>query len=148
MNHYGYLTIDERENARVLIAQGFSLRAAALKLKRSASTLSREFKRNAYKSGDYTANHAQKLYQKRRHKCCKTPILTNEELCEHVLERLKWDWSAEQIAGRARLDNSSFSISYATIYRAVDSGILPKQTKKLMRFKWKYKGSTPIIVTD
>ena len=74
MNHYRHLTIDERENARVLIAQGFSLRAAALKLKRSASTLSREFKRSAYKSGDYTASHAQKLYQKKRHKCGKTPL--------------------------------------------------------------------------
>jgi len=139
MNHYIHLTINEREDARVFLAQGFSLRAAALKLKRSASTLSRELKRNAYKSGDYTANHAQKLYQRRRHNCGKAPMLTNKDAREHVLERLEWGWSAEQIAGRAKLENESFSISYATIYRAVDSGVLPKQTKKLMRFKWKYK---------
>jgi len=66
-------------------------------------------------------------------------ILINEELREYVLERLKWGWSAEQIAGRARLDNASFSISYAAFCWTKDSGVLPKQTKKLMRFKWKYK---------
>ncbi len=34
MNHYRHLTIDERENARSLLEQSFSLRAITLKLNR------------------------------------------------------------------------------------------------------------------
>ena len=139
MNHYKHLTIDERENARILLAQGFSLRETALKLKRSPSTLSREFKRNAYKNGNYTAHHAQKVSRKRKRNCGITPILENEQIRKYVLEHLVLGWSAEQISERAKLDNMPFYISYATIYRAVDNGVLPKQTKKLMRFKRKYK---------
>jgi len=139
MNHYRHLTIDERENARIFLAQGLSLRAAAIKLKRSPSTLSRELKRNSYKNGNYTANHAQKLCNKRKRNCGITPKLADNKTHEYVMERLSWGWSAEQIAERAKLENQSFTISYATIYRAVDSGILPSGTKKLMRFKWKYK---------
>lgn len=48
-------------------------------------------------------------------------------------------WSPEQIAGRAKRDNEPFSISFPTIYRAIDTGILPPQLKKIMRFKWKHK---------
>ncbi len=48
-------------------------------------------------------------------------------------------WSPEQIAGRAKHDNEPFSISFTTIYRAIDNGILPPQLKKIMRFKWKHK---------
>ncbi len=62
MNHYKHLTIDERENARVLLEQSFSLRAIARKLNRSPSSISREIKRNCLKNGKYTAHHAQKLY--------------------------------------------------------------------------------------
>lgn len=139
MNHYKHLTIDERENARVLFAQGCSIRACAMKLNRSPSTLSRELKRNAYKNGEYTANHAQKLYSRRKRNCGITPILRNQKVREYVLERLAAGWSAEQIAARAKLKNQQFCILYTTIYRVVDSGVLPKKTKKLMRFKWKFK---------
>ena len=48
-------------------------------------------------------------------------------------------WSPEQIAGRAKRDKESFSISFPTIYRAIDTGILQPQLKKIMRFKWKHK---------
>ena len=58
---------------------------------------------------------------------------------EYVLEKLDLRWSPEQIAGRAKLDKKPFSVFYATIHRAVDSGILPKSTKKIMRFTWKHK---------
>ena len=47
--------------------------------------------------------------------------------------------SPEQIAGRAKRDKEPFSISFPTIYRAIDTGILPPQLKRIMRFKWKHK---------
>lgn len=40
-------------------------------------------------------------------------------------------WTPEQIVGRAKLEKQPFGFSYPTIYRAIDSGILPKQLKKL-----------------
>ena len=60
-----------------------------------------------------------------------------------MLAKLILRWTPEQISGRAKLDKEPFSISYPTIYRAIDSGVLPRQLKKIMRFKWKYKKHKP-----
>jgi IS30 family transposase len=139
MNHYTHLTIDERENARVLLEQAFSIRAIARILKRSASSVSREFKRNSMKNGKYVAHHAQKLYAKRKRNCGRSPKLLDENIRAYVLKRLELRWTPEQICERAKVDNEQFRISFVTIYRAVDNGVLPKQLKKIMRFKWKYK---------
>jgi len=139
MNHYNHLTIDERENARVLLEQAFSIRAIARILKRSPSSISREINRNSMKNGKYTAFHAQKIYAKRKRNCGAKPILMDENIKTYVLEHLELRWTPEQIAERAKLKNEPFSLSYVTIYRAIDSGVLPKQIKKIMRFKWHYK---------
>ncbi len=139
MCHYTHFSTDEREMTRVMKAQGFSIRAIARMLNRSPSTVSREFKRNQKADGTYSANHADMFYKKRRLNCGKKPILTDGEAREYALEKLDLRWSPEQIAGRAKLDKKPFSVSCATIYRAADSGILPKSTKKIMRFKWKHK---------
>lgn len=48
MSHYTHLSIEERENSRVMLEQGMSIRAIALILYRSPSTISREFKCNSY----------------------------------------------------------------------------------------------------
>ena len=47
--------------------------------------------------------------------------------------------SPEQIAGRAKRDKEPFSITFPTIFRAIDTGVSPPQLKKIMRFKWKHK---------
>lgn len=139
MNRYTHFTIEEREKARCLLEQGLSIRKTAAALSRSPSSVSREFRRNSYKNGSYAAHHAQKLYNKRRKKCGTSPLLENEIIRNYVLERMQLSWTPEQICERAKLENQPFHISYPTIYRAVDNGILPKQLKKIMRFKWKYK---------
>jgi len=139
MNRYTHLTIEEREKARVLKEQGFKIRAIGRILNRSASTLSREFKRNRYKNGEYAAHHAQKLYEKRKRRCGRKPKLYDGKIKAYVLQGLLKRWTPEQIAGRAKLENQPFSLSFVTIYRAIDNGVLPKQLKKIMRFKWKYK---------
>ena len=51
MSRYTHFTLEERELSMVLIAQGFSLRAAARKLNRSPSSLFRELRRNSNKNG-------------------------------------------------------------------------------------------------
>lgn len=139
MNRYTHLTIEEREKARVLKEQGIKIRAIARALNRTPSSISREFKRNRYKNGQYAAHHAQKLYDKRKRRCGRKPKLHDERIKKYVLQGLLKRWTPEQIAGRAKLENQPFSISYVSIYRAIDNGVLPKQLKKIMRFKWKYK---------
>ena len=97
--------------------------------------VSREFCRNSYADGSYAAH----LYINRRKNCRKKQKLQDSTAHEYVLEKLNLRWSPEQTAGCANLDNEPFSVSFPTIYRMVDSGILPKEIKKIMRFKWKHK---------
>ena len=139
MCHYTHFSTEERELSRVLKAQGLSIRAIARMLNRSPSSVSREFRRNSYSDGTYAAHHADKLYQKRRRNCGRKPKLKAGAARDYVLEKMALRWSPEQIAGRARRDKKSFSISFPTIYRAIDTGILPPQLKIIMRFKWKHK---------
>ena len=143
MCHYTHFTTEERELSRVLKAQGFSVRAIARTLNRTASSVSREFRRNSKADGTYSAHYADKLYRARRKNCGRKPKLKSQALRDHVIARLLLRWTPEQIAGRAKLDKEPFSISYSTIYRAIDSGVLPRQLKKIMRFKWKYKKHKP-----
>lgn len=139
MGRYTHYTTEERELSMVMYAQGCSIREISRTLHRSASTVSREINRNKKADGTYSADYAGKLYKKRRRNCGKKPIMKDGEVRKYVLEKLNLRWTPEQIAGRARLDKEPFSISYATIYRAIDSGVLPKELKKKMRFKWKHK---------
>ena len=139
MCHYTHFTTEEREMSRVLKAQGFSIRVIARMLNRSPSSVSREFRRNCYANGEYAAHHADKLYRKRRKNCGRKPILKEGPARDYVLEKMSLRWSPEQIAGRSKLDNEPFGISFPTIYRAIDSGVLPPQLKKIMRFKWQHK---------
>ena len=139
MCHYTHFTTEEREMSRVLKAQGFSIRVIARMLNRSPSSVSREFRRNCYANGEYAAHHADKLYRKRRKNCGRKPKLKEGPARDYVLEKMSLRWSPEQIAGHSQLDNEPFGISFPTIYRAIDSGVLPPQLKKIMRFKWQHK---------
>ena len=137
MSHYTHLTIDEREKTMVMLSQCFSIRAIARILKRSPSTITREFARNSKKSGEYSAAFAHKKYQRRRKACGPKPILRNPELADYITARIRLKWTPEQIAGRAKLDNYPVSFSYNTIYRAIENKILPLSLHKEMRFKSK-----------
>ncbi len=139
MCHYTHFTTEERELSRALKAQGLGIRAIARELGRSPSSVSREFKRNSYANGKYAAHHADKLYKKRRKNCGRKPKLISGAARDYVIEKMFLRWTPEQIAGRSKIDKEPFTISFPTIYRAIDSGVLPHNLKKIMRFKWKYK---------
>ncbi len=108
MGHYTHYTTEKREMSKVMLAQGFSLRAIARKLNRSPSTVSREIKRNQKADGTYSANHADKLYKKRRLNCGKKPILTDGEAREYVLEKLDLRWSPNKSRNALSLIKSRF----------------------------------------
>lgn len=125
MSHYHHLSINEREKVLILYTEKKSLHAIAKTINRSVSTVSRELKRNNSSNQTYSAIEAQKEYQKRRKNCKRTKLLSNTELKDIVVHLfLEYQWSPEQIANRLVYEESTFRISYSTIYRAIYAGLL------------------------
>ena len=136
MSHYTHFTTEEREKSRVMLEQGFSVRAIARTLKRSPSSVSRELRRNANKDGSYSAYAADRRYKQRRKNCGRKPILACDSvLKDYILSGLEMQWSPDEICGRAKLEQLGYSISYNTIYRAIDTGYIPKTYRKHLRLK-------------
>lgn len=136
MSSYKHFTMAEREQSMVLLAQGKSLRAIAQELGRSASTISRELSRNRNKDGSYSASAAERKYHARRKRCGrKAKLLADGEMRQYVESKLQLCWSPDEIAGRAELENKSFSLSYNTIYRAIEKGVIPKNLRSFLRLK-------------
>jgi IS30 family transposase len=101
MPGYSHLTSDERDRLAGLKADGLSLRAIARARGRAASTISREFKRNAPESGAYRPHVADGSYMLRRQRA--SVLETDKALAAYVTDRLAEGWTPEQIAGRLRL---------------------------------------------
>ncbi len=115
------LTLSEREEISRSIAAHQSCRSMARLLGRSASTVSRELKRN----GGYDRYRAavadeQAWARSRRPKQCK--LASSSRLRQAVASKLRLDWSPEQIAGwlkRAHPDGELYRVSHETIYRSL-----------------------------
>jgi transposase, IS30 family len=123
---YTSLTLEERTQAGFLAEQGFSRRAIANQLGRSASTVCREFSRNASFGGPYRAARSHALAAQRRvtsrARCRKLGTTLDSPLGRHVLGELMRSISPQQIAGRLELmhpDDPSKRVSHETIYSAV-----------------------------
>lgn len=132
MSHYHHLSISERERLLIMRTEGKSLRAIAVEMGRSASTISREIKRNCFPGQKYSAIAAQEQYHKRRTKCRRHKLLSNEYL-KKIITHLFLDrqWSPEQISNRLLYENSMFRISCSTIYRGIYEGLFdtPEQLR-------------------
>ena len=130
MSHYKHLSIEERESLLLNIGAGKTLREIARILQRSASTLSRELKRNCENREEYSPDKAARNYRKRRKKCCRQRIL-KDAAAKALIQRLflEQQWSPEQIDNRLKLEKNEIQVSYSTIYRSIYSGDL--ETEKL-----------------
>jgi transposase len=92
------LTLAEREEISRGLATGESLRAIAARLGRSASSICREVNRNGERNRYRATRADQKAWQRaKRPKRCL--LSANDRLRDLVAERLKADWSPEQISG-------------------------------------------------
>ncbi len=133
---YVQLSIEERAMIQTQLQMGLNPAAIALGLKRSASTLSRELRRNGWKplpdyrgrgrprvAGGYRADDAQ-----RRARCCSVKprverrLREGSQLWNRVLGYLKAGYSPEQIAGTLALvhaETPSLRVSHETIYTAI-----------------------------
>ena len=126
------LTLSEREEiSRGLVAHQ-SCRSMARLLGRSASTVSRELKRNGGYDGYRAALAEEQAWGRaRRPKRCK--LANSPWLRRAVASKLRLNWSPEQIAGwlkRVHPDDESHSVSHETIYRSLfvqARGVLKKE---------------------
>ena len=133
---YQQLSIEERTMIQTQLEMGNRPAAIAVGLNRSASTLSRELRRNGWSrprerrvpgrppmAGGYRASAA----QQRARACTATPrvarcLRPGTALWNHVRRYLKAGYSPEQIAGtltRVHSETPSLQVSHETIYTAI-----------------------------
>jgi len=134
------LTLADREEISRGLASGQSLRQIVRGLSRSPSSLSREIHRNGG-SYRYRAAEADERAWGRaqRPKSCR--LLRCPELRQLVEEKLREDWSPQQIAGwlrRTYPGDESLQVSHETIYRSLfiqARGALKKELTQYLRSK-------------
>jgi IS30 family transposase len=115
------LTLAEREEISRSMMAGQSMRTIAKQLGRAPSTICREVRRNGGQEY-YRANQADQAAWDRasRPKVCK--LADNRELAHLVADKLKIQWSPEQIAGWLKCaypGNEDYQVSHETIYRTL-----------------------------
>ena len=130
---YSHFTPMERKKILIFLDRDVSIRAMARMLGRSESSVSRELKRNTSEDGTYCAHEAERKYKQRRQRCVRSRKLDEPVLNALVKEKLLDFWSPEQIDGRLKLEESKHQISYASIYRAIQSGRIDIPKKCLRR---------------
>ena len=115
------LTLSEREEISRGIAAGLSRREIAAMITRSVSTVSREIARNGGEGRYRAAEADEKAWDRgRRPKKCRLAI--NPRLRSIVANKLKMDWSPQQIAGWLKTEfpnDASLHVSHETIYRTL-----------------------------
>lgn len=120
---YGQLSLEERIEIYRLHAGGMSRRSIAACLGRSASTISRELRRNSVKTkawpGGYEPVRAQSLAERRRRWDCRFKLVRQPDLRDLVRDGLAMGWSPEQIAGRLAREHGRTRISHESIYRFI-----------------------------
>ena len=132
-------------NERIVIAQlkhsGCSIREISRILNRSPSSISRELKRNSFKTGIqykallYNPVTAQKKYDKRKKNCGRKQI-NNPEVINYINEKIQQHWSPEQIANYKSEINMP---STTTIYRIIHTNKIKGISMNNLRRKGLFK---------
>jgi len=115
------LTLAEREEISRGLASEESMRTIAARLGRPASTVCREVNRNGGRK-NYRAARADERTWARACRPKKCLLSENERLRDVVAEKLKEDWSPQQISGwlaKRYSDDEVMRVSAETIYRTL-----------------------------
>ena len=134
------LTLVEREEISRGLERGLSLRSIARQLCRSASTISREVKRNGG-CDTYRAIRSDQAAWDRGHRPKRCKLACNPALSRTVSWKLQLNWSPEQIAGwlkRRYRGEEHNQVSHETIYRSLfvqARGVLKKELMQHLRSK-------------
>ena len=142
--NYIHLTIEERACISKFKEMRLSLREMAKLLNRNVSTISRELKRNSYKTGinnsvkRYVPTYANRKYKERRTRCHRSIIATNASV-EYIKTKIELHWSPDQITNRSDDNKPANFPSISTIYRWIHLGYIPKIKIEHLRRKGKFK---------
>jgi len=123
MSSYHHLTLQEREKITCFQREGKSLRAIAMALKRSPSSISREIRRNQVASGFYITEFAEKKSKIRR-SIDRPRVLHRQKTAAakgYILEKLHLSWTPDEISGRMRREKQPFYACPETIYKFIYS---------------------------
>ena len=112
--HYEQLTQEQRYHISGLLKAGNAQNNIAKELGVDKSTISRELRRNRGERG-YRPKQAEELAVHRRVSAAKHISFT-VEVKKAVIEKIKLDWSPEQISGCFKKDEL-FEISHERIYQ-------------------------------
>lgn len=153
MTKYRRLNSGDRYQIQAWLQSNQSIRFIAEKLNRSPSTISREVRK--CQQNLYEADLAETETQLQLHKPrqSRRKILGKTEV--YIRNKLKSDWSPEQVAGRMSLLKMKNKVSYMTIYRYLERDkaekgvlwkrlrILRKQQKDRKAIGWKPRQFMP-----
>lgn len=146
MQKYHHLTMNEREEISLGLAQDKSCRDIAAMLGRDPTTIFREIIRNNRYGYHYRAARAHGRADFRARLCRrKRKLDTNERLRQFVFEHLDKRWTPEQIAKTLKMLyplDMDMRISHETIYQYLyvwPCGSLRKVVLKCLRRRHKYR---------
>jgi IS30 family transposase len=132
------ITFAEREEISRGLAARESVRSISRRLGRAPSTISREIARNRGALRYRALDADDRTW--RRAKRPKTCVLAQRPmLCAYVADRLREDWSPEQIAGtlyKEHLAGSPMRVSHETIYKTLfieSRGVLARELRAHLR---------------
>jgi IS30 family transposase len=135
-----YLAREERYELARLHDLGWSIRKIAGRLGRSASTISRELRRNAHpRLGQYLPENAHTMAWRRQRRPKPSKLTANPALRAQVQQMLTNRWSPEQVAGRLTVlfpDDKTMRISPESIYQSLyvyPRGELTRELKAHLR---------------
>lgn len=120
--HPRFLTLAERERIADLLRDGRSFRSIGQVLSRPASTISREVKHFSGDDGIYYPYAAHRHAAEQRPRPKESKLTQPGQLREYVAEKLRVQWSPEQISHTLRVDypdDESMRVSTETIYQAL-----------------------------
>jgi IS30 family transposase len=115
---YRILTPSDREEIMIGLRKRESIRTIAKNINRNPSVVSREIKNNITEDNKYQCYWAQKRSERRRKVSRLRERISDYEIRSYLEEKLKQEWSPEQIAGRIKLDLGK-AVSYETIYQYI-----------------------------
>lgn len=142
--NYNHLTIEERACITKFKEMKLSIREISRILDRSPSTISRELKRNSYKTSvnysviRYSPIVANKKYKKRRLNCHR-PIKINIQVINYIKNKIKLHWSPDQIINRCEDNKPENFPSLSTIYRWIHLGYIPKTQITQLRRQGRFR---------
>lgn len=135
-NKYHHITKTERREIALLRQKKYSLRDISKMLRRSTGSLSEEIKNNSV-GGKYDPKKADhKAYVKRKYsKYQGMKIVGDSDLRDYVENKLKQDWSPEEISGRIRnCDRHLKYVGFKGIYKYIYS-VYGRLLERHLRYK-------------